>query len=127
MTLLGDSVGANGCSPEGEALSQAQGRRQKGASLLRRPIFFICDPIQNHILLVGANGCSPEGEALSQAQSRRQKVVGLLTQASHIRQGCPSKDPLVACQETLNAWKSKDIKNKVNRQRSTVLRVDDRV
>jgi hypothetical protein len=60
MTLLGDSVGANGCSTEGEALSQAQGRRQKGASLLRRPIFFICDPIQNHILLVGANGCSPE-------------------------------------------------------------------
>jgi hypothetical protein len=91
MTILGDSVGANGCSPEeGEALSQAQSRRQKGASLLRRPIFFICDPIQNHILLVGANGCSPEEwEALSQAQGRRQKVVGLLTQASHIRQGCP--------------------------------------
>ncbi|PZC52519.1 hypothetical protein LH53_04105 [Mesotoga sp. TolDC] len=71
---------------------------------------------------VGANGCSPEeGEALSQAQGRSQKFVGLLTQARHIRQGSPSKDPLVACQETLNAWKSKGIKNKVNRQRSTVL------
>jgi hypothetical protein len=36
----------------------------------RLPIFFICNPIQNHILLVGANGCSPEeGEAISQAQS----------------------------------------------------------
>jgi len=26
----------------------------------RLPIFLICHPIQNHILLVGANGCSPE-------------------------------------------------------------------
>ncbi|PZC52284.1 hypothetical protein LH53_05540 [Mesotoga sp. TolDC] len=51
---------------------------------------------------------------------KKPKVVGLLTQSSHIRQGSPSKDPLVACQETLNAWKSKGIKNKVNRQRSTV-------
>jgi hypothetical protein len=27
----------------------------------RLQIFLICDPIQNHILLVGANGCSPKG------------------------------------------------------------------
>jgi len=77
---------------------------------------------------VGANGCSPEGwEALSQAQSRRQKVVGQLTQASHIRQGSPlavhrPKIALIAYQETLIAWKSNGIKNKVNRQRFSVLR-----
>jgi hypothetical protein len=55
--------------------------RNNGKS--RLPIFSICDPIQNHILLVGANGCSPEeGEALPQARSRRQKGASLLTQAS---------------------------------------------
>ncbi|PZC52383.1 hypothetical protein LH53_05225 [Mesotoga sp. TolDC] len=38
MTILGDSVGANGCSPEEkEAISQAQGRSQKVASHLRWP------------------------------------------------------------------------------------------
>jgi hypothetical protein len=34
MTILGDSVGANGCSPEEEVLSHAQGRRQKVVGLL---------------------------------------------------------------------------------------------
>jgi hypothetical protein len=44
------------------------------ASLLRRPIFFICDPIQNHILIVGANSRSPEGgEALLQAKAEGKK------------------------------------------------------
>jgi len=41
MTILGDSVGANGCSPEeAEALSQTQDRRQKGASLLTQASHF---------------------------------------------------------------------------------------
>ena len=35
MTILGDSVGANGCSPEEEVLSHAQGRRQKVVGTLR--------------------------------------------------------------------------------------------
>jgi hypothetical protein len=34
MTILGDSVGANGCSPEEEVLSHAQSRRQKVVGLL---------------------------------------------------------------------------------------------
>jgi len=29
------------------------------------PIFLVCDPIKNHILLVGANGCSPEEDFLA--------------------------------------------------------------
>ena len=60
MTILGDSVGANGCSPqEGEAFSQAQSRRQKGASLLTqgtaRQCSFSNDPIgrRSHFLLDG--------------------------------------------------------------------------
>jgi hypothetical protein len=34
--------------------------RARNKAKSRLPIFFICDPIQNHGILVGANGCSPE-------------------------------------------------------------------
>jgi len=52
----------------------------------RLPIFLICHPIQNHILLVGANGCSPEeGEALSQAQGRRLKEPSCLRRPVRLR------------------------------------------
>ncbi len=55
MTILGDSVGANGCSPEeGEALSQAQGRRQKVASLLMQRTSR--DDLHRRILLIMVHG-----------------------------------------------------------------------
>jgi hypothetical protein len=53
-------------------------------------IFSICDPIQNHILLVGANGCSPEeGEALSQAKAANvSTMLFLVLSRSHLLTAC---------------------------------------
>jgi hypothetical protein len=38
MTILGDSVGANGCSPKEEAFSKTQGQFRAQKSSLKKPL-----------------------------------------------------------------------------------------